>query len=157
MALVTNQEFITKEKKADLEQELKNLETVRRKEILDALEYAKSLGDLSENAEYHQARDEQARLEDRVQTIKSILQNATIVKQHHSDIVEVGTTVIVKKKGAKTEQEFQLVGSEEVDMAAGKISHNSPLGEALLGKKKGEKASFETPVGVTEYTIVKIK
>lgn len=154
---MTNQEFITKEKQVELEQELHELETVKRKEVLDALEYAKSLGDLSENAEYHQARDDQARLEDRIKTVKSILQNATVVKQHHSDVVEVGTTVIVKKKGSPDEKEFSLVGSEEVDMATGKISHNSPLGEALLGKKQGDVASFETPGGVTEYTIVKIK
>jgi transcription elongation factor GreA len=154
---MTNQEFITKEKQVELEQELHELEAVKRKEVLDALEYAKSLGDLSENAEYHQARDDQARLEDRIKTVKSILQNATVVKQHHSDVVEVGTTVVVKKKDSKEEREFSLVGSEEVDMASGKISHNSPLGEALLGKKKGDVASFETPVGVTEYTIVKVK
>jgi transcription elongation factor GreA len=154
---MTNQEFITKEKRAELEQELHQLETVKRKEILDALEYAKSLGDLSENAEYHQARDDQARLEDRIGTVKSILQHATVVEPHKSDVVEVGTTVIVKKKGSNDERTFQLVGSEEVDMAAGKISHNSPLGEALLGKKKGETANFETPGGITEYTIVKIK
>lgn len=154
---MTNQEFITKEKRAELEQELNTLETVRRKEILDALEYAKSLGDLSENAEYHQARDDQARLEDRIGKIKSILQHAIVVAPHKSDIVEVGTTIVVTKKGSSDQRTFQLVGSEEVDMAVGKISHNSPLGEALLGKKKGETVSFETPGGVTEYTIIKIQ
>jgi len=115
------------------------------------------LGDLSENAEYHQARDDQARLADRISTIKTILQNAVIVKPHTSSSVEVGTTVVVKKKGDSAERTFQIVGSEEVDMAAGKISYKSPLGEALLGKKKGETSNFETPGGMTEYVIVKIQ
>ncbi len=154
---MTNQEFITKEKKVELEKELNTLETVRRKEILDNLEYAKSLGDLSENAEYHQARDDQARLEDRIKTVKNILQNAVIVKLHTSDVAEVGTTVVVKKKGDTKDKTYQIVGSEEADMAAGKISYKSPLGEALLGKKKGEVAKFETPAGMTEYAIVKIQ
>lgn len=152
-----NEEFITKEKKQELEAELGKLEGETRKEILDALEYAKSLGDLSENAEYHQARDDQARLEDRIKTIKEILRNATVIKQHHSDIVEVGTTVVVKKKGDSTERTFQIVGSEEVDMSAGKISYKSPLGEALMGKKKGDTAIFETPGGMTEYAVVKVQ
>ncbi len=154
---MTDQEFITKEKLAELEGELHGLETIRRKEILEALEYAKSLGDLSENAEYHQARDDQARLEDRISTIKTLLQNAVIVKLHTSNIVEVGTTVVVKKKGDTKERTFQIVGSEEADMTLGKISYKSPLGEALLGKKKGDSAHFETPVGMTEYLIVKIQ
>jgi transcription elongation factor GreA len=154
---MTDKEFITKGKKTELEQELKTLETTRRKEILDALEFAKSLGDLSENAEYHQARDDQARLEDRIKTIQAILRNAVIVKLHTSDIAEVGTTIVVKKKGDKDSRTFQIVGSEEVDMAAGKISYKSPLGQALMGKKKGDTAKFETPGGVTEYSIIKIQ
>lgn len=154
---MTNQEFITKEKRDELQKELHELESIKRKEVLDALEYAKSLGDLSENAEYHQAREDQARLEDRVSLIKSILQNAVIVKPHTSDVVEVGATVVVKKKGGAESRTFQLVGSEEVDMALGKISHNSPLGEALIGKKKGDTAIFETPGGVIEYSIIEVK
>ncbi|MFT5360143.1 MAG: transcription elongation factor GreA [Candidatus Paceibacteria bacterium] len=154
---MTNQDFITKEKKIDLEKELKTLETTKRKEILDALEYAKSLGDLSENAEYHQARDDQARLEDRIATIKNIFQNSIVVKLHTSDIAEVGTTVVVKKKGDTESRTFQIVGSEEADMALSKISYKSPLGMALMGKKKGETTKFETPGGIAEYTIIEVQ
>src|SRR6266702_247731 len=97
-------EYLTLEKKTELEQELAHLTTVRRKEIADALEYAKSLGDISENAEYHQAREDQANCEDRIIHLEQILKNAVIMDKHHSGLVEVGSTVIVVKKGEKTER-----------------------------------------------------
>jgi transcription elongation factor GreA len=139
-----------------LESELQTLRTVRRKEIADALEYAKSLGDLSENAEYQEARELQANIEDRIRKIDSILQNAKIITFHHSDKVEIGSTVIVKKKGSKEEKTYKIVGAEEADMAAGKLSNKSPIGSAMLGKKKGEDFSFSSPAGTMTYTIVKI-
>lgn len=148
--------YITKEKKVDLEKELHELQTVRRKEILEALEFAKSLGDLSENAEYHQAREEQGKLEERISEIEYLLQNAQVVDSHHADKVEVGATVTVQKKGSKDKQVFQIVGREEVDFAAGKISHRSPLGQALVGKVKGDIATFISPKGEVSYTILKI-
>src|SRR4051812_32481257 len=123
-----NTTYITAEKRKELEAELYCLQTEKRKEILEALEFAKSLGDLSENAEYHQTRDEQAKLEERIATIEHILQNSTVVKKHHSTSVEVGTTVTVQKEGEKNKQTFQIVGSEEADVAKGMISNTSPLG-----------------------------
>lgn len=149
-------EYLTLEKKKELELELKTLKTVRRKEIADALEYAKSLGDLSENAEYHQAREDQANTEDRIVHLEQILKNAVIMDKHHAGVVEVGTTVTVSKKGEKTERQFSLVGSEEADSLVGKISNESPLGKALLGKKKGEQATVSTPKGDVIYTIKEI-
>lgn len=149
-------EYLTLEKKTELETELNHLKSVRRKEIADALEYAKSLGDLSENAEYHQAREDQANCEERIAHVEQILKNAVIMDKHHSGKVEVGTTITVVKKGEKEEKQFLLVGSEEADSQAGKISNESPLGQALLGKTKGDIVSFETPKGEMSYTIKSI-
>lgn len=147
-------EYLTKEKKLELEDELKQLQTVRRKEIADALEYAKSLGDLSENAEYHQAREDQAHCEDRITHIEQILKNAIVMDGHQTGVVGVGSTVTVLKKGDKTERVFIIVGSEEANIPEGKISNESPIGEALLGKKKGDKITVHAPKGDLEYTVV---
>ena len=156
MLSLPSMEYLTKEKKEELENELKTLTTVRRKEIAEALEYAKSLGDLSENAEYHQAREDQGAAEERIAHLEQILKNAVVMDKHHSGTVEVGTTVIVVKKGGKEERTFTLVGSEEADSLNGRISNESPLGSALLGKKPGETITAETPKGSVEYTIKKI-
>lgn len=148
--------YITEEKRKELLAELEELKTKGRKQILEALEFAKSLGDLSENAEYHQAREEQGKLEERIGTIEHILQNSEIITSHHSNSVEVGATVTVQKDGAKEKQTFQIVGSEEADFAAGRISHQSPLGAALFGKKKGDSATVNTPKGPVVYKVVSI-
>lgn len=147
-------EYLTLEKKTLLEEELKTLQTVRRKEIADALEYAKSLGDLSENAEYHQAREDQANCEDRITHIEQILKNAVIMDIQVGNVVHVGSTVTVLKKGTKEEKTFAIVGSEEADTISGKISNESPLGQVLLGKKKGDKVVVHAPKGDIEYTII---
>lgn len=151
-------EYLTQEKKASLEAELNNLKSVRRREIADALEYAKSLGDLSENAEYHQAREDQANCEDRINHIETILKNAVVLDKHAAKgVVEVGTTVSVLKKGSKDEQTFTIVGSEEADSMNGKISNESPLGRAVIGKKKGDVVEFVTPKGEATYTIKNVE
>lgn len=147
-------EYLTLEKKTLLEDELHQLISVRRKEIADALEYAKSLGDLSENAEYHQAREDQANCEDRIVHIEQILKNAVIMETHATGVVSVGSTVTVMKKGSKEEKTYAIVGSEEADSISGKISNESPLGEALLGKKKGDKVVVHAPKGNVEYMVV---
>lgn len=150
-------EYLTSEKKKALEDELVNLKTVRRKEVADAIEWAKSLGDLSENAEYAQAREDQAKCEARIQELENILQNAIIADAHSMrNGVGVGSTVVVKKVGENFEQTYTIVGSEEVDLEEGKISNESPIGSALLGKDKGDKVSFMTPKGEVSYTIIKI-
>ena len=150
-------QFLTAEKKAELEAELADLKGPKRKIIIDTLEFAKSLGDLSENAEYHQAREEQGRLEERIGRLEEILRTSVVVEKHHSTIVEVGSTISAQKKGDKETKTFMIVGSEEADTAAGKISNNSPLGQALLGHKKGDTATFNTPKGMITYTILDIK
>lgn len=152
-----NNSYVTSEKRAELEKELVHLQTVKRKEILEALEFAKSLGDLSENAEYHQAREEQGKLEERISSIEYILQNSTLIRKHHTENIQVGSTVTVQKEGSKDKQVFQIVGSEEADFATGKISNNSPLGSALHGKKKGDKATFRTPKGEIVYKVLNVE
>ena len=153
----SNKEYLSKEKFKQLTTELEELKTVKRKEVADELEFAKSLGDLSENAEYHEAREAQAALEDRITQLESILANAEIVTAHHSTKVEVGSKVHVKKVGDKAEKTYMLVGSEEADMAVGKISFKSPLGQAMLEKSKGDEFSFNAPSGAVKYTIVSIE
>jgi len=149
-------EYLTKDKKEELENELKHLTSVRRKEIASQLEYAKSLGDLSENAEYHQAREDQAAIEERIAHIEQILKNAVVMDKHHAGLAEVGTTITVMKKGDKEERIFALVGSEEANSLEGRISNESPLGRAVLGKKAGDVVEVETPKGMVTYTLKKI-
>ena len=153
---MSEKEYLTKEKHEQLQAELRELETVKRKEIAEHLEYARSLGDLSENAEYHDARTAQAEIESRIEQIQYYLKNAEIIKPHKSEIVEVGSTITVKKEKETETTSYQIVGTEETDMSANKISHQSPLGSAMLGKKVGEKFSFKTPKGSVNYIVVSI-
>ena len=148
---------MTKEKFKELEKELVTLKTVKRKEIAEALEYAKSLGDLSENQEYQEARNSQAILEDRISRLELVLKSAKIVSTQSTDIVAVGSVVAVEKEGDKSRKSYTMVGSEEADAANGKISVRSPLGLAAMGKSKGESFSFETPNGKMSYKIIDIK
>jgi len=149
--------YLSKEKYKELSGELENLKTVKRKEIAEKLEYAKSLGDLSENAEYQEARDDQASAERRILELEEILKNIQVIKKHHSEEVELGSVIVVQKKGQKDTATYQIVGSEEADTSEGKISNVSPLGEALMGKKKGETATFQSPSGAVEYKIIDIE
>lgn len=148
-------EYLTKEKFDEFTKELAELKGTRRKEIAESLEYAKSLGDLSENAEYHEARDMQATIEDRIAKLEELLKNASIVSGGHTGAVNVGSTVTVEKDGKK--YTYGIVGSEEADVVENKISIKSPFGQAIFGKKKGDKFSFQAPVGEISYTITNIK
>ena len=148
--------YITEEKREELLTELANLKGPKRKEVLAALEYAKSLGDLSENAEYHQIREDQGKLEERIVKIEQILQSSKTVSHNKGDEIEVGSSIVVQKSGTKEEKKYVIVGSEEADMAKGKISNKSPFGEALYGKKKGEEISFKTPNGMVNYKILDV-
>ncbi len=149
-------DYISKEKKIELEKELHELETVKRKEIIEALEYAKSLGDLSENAEYHAAREAQGKLQTRIEEIQMTLKNSTIVEKKISNMVDIGASVAILKVSDKSERTFTIVGEAEADMAQGKLSFKSPLGSALMGAKVGEVVKFESPSGEIEYKIVSI-
>jgi len=149
--------YLSKEKYKELIDELDFLKTKRRKEIAEKLEYAKSLGDLSENAEYHEAREDQANTERRIVDLEILLKDVEVVKKHHSEEVEIGSVAIVQKEGEKEKRTYQIVGSAEADSAKGKISNVSPLGEALMGRKKGEIASFQIPAGEVKYKIIDIE
>ena len=149
-------DYITEEKRHELELELKDLKGPKRKEILEALEYAKSLGDLSENAEYHQAREDQGKLEARIKKVEQVLQSSETVRGGGGEIIEVGSKVSVQKEDDKEEKTYTIVGSEEADMSKGKISNKSPFGVALFGRKKGDKISFKTPGGMVHYKIIKV-
>ncbi|MDO8518441.1 MAG: transcription elongation factor GreA [bacterium] len=159
------EELISQEKFEELTRELEELHTTRRKEVAEQLEYARSLGDLSENAEYQEAREMQAAVEERVQKLEAILKNAKIVRGSKSDTVGMGATVSVQNLagdpstplGAGDKHIYIIVGAEEADMFAGKISYHSPLGAALLGKKKGDEFAFHTPRGTQKYKILKVE
>ena len=151
-----NMDYLTKGKHDELETELSDLKLNRRKEVAERLEFAKSLGDLSENAEYHAAREEQAEIEERISQLEVLLKTSEIMNIHHSSLVEIGSTMTVEKTGDKTKMKLTLVGSEETDVHVGKISSQSPLGAALLGKKKGENVTVETPRGSVVYKIISI-
>jgi transcription elongation factor GreA len=153
----TETEYLTKEKFGELEKELATLKTTKRKEIADALEYAKSLGDLSENQEYQEARDAQAVLEDRINHLEQVLRTASIVSTQNTSTVGVGSVVTVEKSTDKSRKSYTIVGSEEANAALGKISTRSPLGLGAVGKAKGDSFSFETPSGIMSYKIIDIK
>ncbi|MEK9185025.1 MAG: transcription elongation factor GreA [Patescibacteria group bacterium] len=150
-------QYLTKEKFKEFKDELDFLRTTRRKEVAESLEYAKSLGDLSENAEYQEARELQASVEDRIMRLEMTLKSAVLLSDRHTETIGVGSTVIVKKMEEKNTREYKIVGSEESDMSANKISNLAPLGVALIGKKKGESVIVKTPKGAISYSIIEIK
>jgi len=149
--------YLTKEKFSELEKELQDLKTVKRKEVATNLEYARSLGDLSENAEYQEARELQAGIEDRIATIENTLKTAEIVRESHGEHVTMGSLVTVEKQGSKDKQKFKIVGSDEVNTMEGKISNHSPIGSILIGKKRGDTVSVKTPKGEIAYKIVGVE
>ena len=155
--MATTNHYLSQEKYEELKRELAYLKTDERKKIAESLEYAKSLGDLSENAEYQEARDNQADVEDRINELEGILKGVQIIASHHgASVVEVGTTAATKRDDGRKE-EFAIVGPEDANLPAGKISHESPLGSALIGHKKGETVTVTTPRGEINYKIIGIK
>ena len=150
-------EYLTKERYEALSKELDYLKKTKRREVAEQLEYAKSLGDLSENAEYHEARDTQGVVEDRIQKLENLLKGAVIVSSHGTEMIAIGSEIIVTKVGDKNEKNYTIVGGEESDLATGKISVHSPFGEAVVGKKKGQTFTYNAPSGPITYKIIDIK
>ncbi len=138
-----------------LKKELDDLENVKKKELAEKLNYAISFGDLRENAAYHQAKEQQGFLEGRIAELKAIIGGAKIIDRRDSDSVQIGATVVLAS-GEITE-EYQIVGHDEADVFSGKISHRSPLGEAVFGKSVGCLVRLKTPNGLIEYKIMQIK
>ncbi|OIO32204.1 MAG: transcription elongation factor GreA [Candidatus Yonathbacteria bacterium CG_4_10_14_3_um_filter_47_65] len=151
-------QYLSQEKINELRKELELSKTTKRKDIAEQLEFAKSLGDLSENAEYQEARQNQATLEGRIIELESILSAAevTTTKGKHT-VVQVGCTIVIRKKGDTESRTYHVVGSEEADMDSGKISYRSPIIEALLGKGKGDMVTYSTPKGAVTCEIIDIK
>lgn len=154
---LTEDAVVSQEKFDEMVKELEHLKTTRRTEIAKNLEYARSLGDLSENAEYQEARELQAATEERIRKLEELVKRAKIVTDgKKKDVVSFGSKVAIAKKGSDDVHEYMIVGSEEADMRERKLSHVSPLGAALMGKKKGDVFTFETPNGKQTYTVQKV-
>ncbi len=149
--------YLSKEKFDELTTELEQLKTIKRREVAEQLEYARSLGDLSENAEYEEARNLQAATEDRIRQIEEQLSHVRIIEHTKGNIVSMGSFVTIQKIGESAEHTYEIVGSAEANMQEHKISHLSPLGSALMEKKKGDSFTFETPKGAQKYKIVAVK
>ena len=150
-------EYLTKEKFNELSKELEDLKTIKRKEIAESLEYAKSLGDLAENAEYHEARETQANIEDRIAKLEIMLKSAVIMALQLSEVAGIGSIIHLEKQKDKSKIKYKIVGTEEASLADAKLSIHSPLGSALIGRKKSDLFKVATPGGAVEYKIVDIE
>lgn len=150
--------LLTQEGYDNLVEEYDDLVSVRRKEIAERLKEAISYGDISENAEYDSAKNEQAELEERIATLEYMIRNAKIINQGEisNDQVNVGTKVVIKDKGNGETLEYAIVGSTEADPFEGKISNESEVGKQLLGKKVGDIVDVQIPDGVVTYEIMEI-
>lgn len=149
-------EYFSEEGLEKLKQELHELKTMKRREIAARLEHAKSLGDLSENAEYQETKEEQSLVESQIGELEERIRHAVLIKKDmRTDRVTVGSTVRVTSKHG--EELYSIVGSEEASPLQGRISNESPMGKAFLGHKVGEHVEVKTPGGVTRYEIVEIR
>ena len=150
--------FLTEEGATELRRELEELKTVKRPELAYRLKEAISMGDLSENADYHDAKEQQAFLEGRINYLEELLRSATVVpdEKNKPDVVRVGVEVTVQEEGEKPES-FSIVGAAEANPKEGKISNESPLGAALMGHKVGDKVSVKAPAGDLIFKIKAIK
>jgi transcription elongation factor GreA len=154
---MAQQTYLSREGIESLKKELQELKTKKRREIAQRLQEAKDLGDLSENAEYFEAKEAQSLNENRIAELEELLKNVVMIEtSSQEDIVRIGSTVEVKsdKNGAEV---FSIVGSAEAKPQEGKISNESPLGRAFLGRKIGEEIEIKTPSGITKYKIIKIE
>ena len=149
--------FLTAKGFTDIESELDELKRVKRPEIIKEIKEARALGDLSENADYHAAREEQAIIEGRIQELEYMVEHASIISEESSDTVKIGSSVVIRYDDEDDLEEYKIVGSTEADPFENKISNESPIAKALLGKKKGSKVTVESPNGEYEIELVEIK
>ena len=149
--------FLTAEGFTELETELDELKRVKRPEIINAIKEARALGDLSENTEYHSAREEQAIIEGKIQEIEYKLEHAVIISEEVSVTVRLGSSVVIRYDDEDDTEEYKIVGSTEADPFENKISNESPIAKALLGKKKGAIVSVESPNGKYNIELIEIK
>ena len=157
--MVEKQEILTQEGYNKIEEEVEYLKTVKRKEVAERIKVAISFGDLSENAEYDEAKNEQAKLEEQILKLDEKLRKAVIIdeSQIDLDIVTVGCTVKVYDTDFEEEVEYTIVGSAEADPYNGKISNESPVGRAFLGRHKDDEVEVQVPNGIVVYKILEIR
>ena len=151
-----NAVYLTQQGLDDLKKELDDLINVRRPENIQAIKEARALGDLSENAEYDAARNEQAQVEGRIAELERMLENAIIIKDVSTDKVSIGTTVTIKYVEDNEEEEYSIVGSKEADPFENKISNESPIAKAIMGLSVGDKVTVDSPNGKYDVEIMKI-
>ncbi|GHV40784.1 transcription elongation factor GreA [Clostridia bacterium] len=156
--MAEKQTMLTVEGLRDLENELTTLKTVRRKDIAEKIKEARGQGDLSENAEYDAAKEEQARVEARIVTLEKMLKNVSIIDEDelNDDVIGIGSRVKLHDEEYDEDVEYSIVGSAEANPIAGRISNESPLGAALLGRKLGDIVDVEAPDGILKYGIISI-
>ena len=148
--------YISREGLEKLRAELDEMVNVRRPEVAGRIAEAKEHGDISENAEYEDAKNEQAFIEGRIQTLASLIKNAVLIDESHSTThVQIGSTVVLR--GATGDETYAIVGSTEASPADGRISNESPVGRAVLGKRKGDRVTVVVPAGDLVYEVVEIR
>ena len=150
---------LTPQRLEQLQDELNYLKTVREREVAEQIKEARSFGDLSENSEYDEAKNEQGKLYSRIAEIEAVLDNYVLIEEQHFDAnaVSLGSQVKVKDKETGEEDVYRIVGSQEADPMEGRISEDSPFGKALLGKVVGDEVEVEAPMGVLRYKVLDIQ
>ena len=150
--------ILTKECKEKLEKELQELKTVRRKEVADRIKQAIDFGDISENSEYDDAKNEQAFIEGRIQELDMMLRNVQIIDEEitQADVISIGSTVSVRDIELDELETYRIVGTVEADPMQNKISNESPVGASLLGKRAGDIVNVPAPIGTIQYEIVEV-
>ena len=148
--------FLTQEGLDEIKKELEELKLVKRPEVIEALKEARAQGDLSENAEYDAARSEQAIVQSRIKELETMVENAKVIKKTNSDVVSIGSNVIIEYVDDNEKEEYPIVGSKEADPFSNKISNESPIAQAILGKKKGTIVSVDSPNGKYDVKIIAV-
>lgn len=155
---MSNKVYLTNEGFLEIEEELNHLKEVKRPEVIKALKDARALGDLSENADYDAARNEQAQVEGRIKELEQLLEKAELIEKRDTDKVGLGTTVKIKYIDDDDDvEEYRIVGSKEADPSNNKISNESPLAKGIMGASVGEKCTVESPNGNYSVEIMEIK
>ena len=154
--LKSEEVYVTKEGLENIKSELDYLKQEKRPEVIEALKEARALGDLSENAEYDAARTEQAEVEGRIATLEKMLENAIIIEEAPTDTVSIGNQVEIEYVEDKEKETYTIVGSKEADPFANKISNQSPIAVAIMGKKIGDLATVQSPNGKYDIKVLKI-
>ena len=156
--MASEQTYLTKEGEARLRNELKQLVEIQRPALAQKLKEAVAQGDLKENADYHDTKEKQGFTEGRIQHIEAILRYAIVVEDNGpSDEVKIGSTVVIREDGTDEDEEYKIVGSAEANPRERKISYQSPIGSALLSKKKGQKVKVQTPNGQIKFKIIDVR